>query len=304
MPFDDRADREHVEALGQLERIGPEAGEEHVPLEMLVVDLPLERLAQFAVADDHEPRVGHLAHDERRRLDQVVVALVRHQRRHVADDRRVRRQVELAAWTFAAGMRTMRSTSTPSCTIVILARGMPSATSRSRMATLLAMKQSTCEYFQRENELCAIGDSIRRDARSGGFGVGESDRQRGGGHRDGVRVVRVNHVGRQLLEDARQPPGGREVDLAARRERDQVVALAHPPQQLAFGMRDERRAMAERAQSQHGVQHLALAAPPAARRVYVKGEHRQRPRPNSQLPKVPGHGGYSLGVGSWDLGVL
>ena len=41
------------------------------------------------------------------------------------------------------------------------------------MASLLAMKQSTCAYFQRENEFFAIGDSMRRDATSGGFGVGD-----------------------------------------------------------------------------------------------------------------------------------
>jgi len=34
------------------------------------------------------------------------------------------------------------------------------------------MKQSTCEYFQRENELWAIRKATRRDATSGGFGSG------------------------------------------------------------------------------------------------------------------------------------
>ena len=43
MPSLDRAHREDVEALRQLEDVGAEAGEEHVPLEMLVLDLLLQR---------------------------------------------------------------------------------------------------------------------------------------------------------------------------------------------------------------------------------------------------------------------
>ena len=63
-------------------------GQQHVLLEMVLADLPLELLAQLAFAEDDEPRVGHLLHDEMRGLDQVALALVRHQRGDVADDRR------------------------------------------------------------------------------------------------------------------------------------------------------------------------------------------------------------------------
>ena len=42
--------------------------------------------------------------------------------------------------------------------------GIPSATQHvARSPRLLAMKQSTCQYFQRENELCAMWKSTRRD---------------------------------------------------------------------------------------------------------------------------------------------
>ncbi len=68
----------------------------------------------------------------------------------------------------------MRSTSTPSWTTVVLGRGMPSATSRSRTASLIAMKQATRAYFHFENELCAIRNSMRRDATSGGSGDGDA----------------------------------------------------------------------------------------------------------------------------------
>ncbi len=67
----------------------------------------------------------------------------------------------------------MRSTSTPSLTTVVFSRGMPSATSRLRIASELAMKQSTWPYFQRENELWAMRNSTRREATSGGLGVGD-----------------------------------------------------------------------------------------------------------------------------------
>jgi hypothetical protein len=44
------------------------------------------------------------------------------------------------------------------------------------------MKQSTCEYFQRENELCAMRNSIRREATSGRPRAGGGNRERRGGH--------------------------------------------------------------------------------------------------------------------------
>ena len=60
----------------------------------------------------------------------------------------------------------------------------------------MAMKQSTWPYFQRENELCAMRNSTRREAMSGGFGVGDEIDERRGGHGDRVRVVRLDDVGR------------------------------------------------------------------------------------------------------------
>jgi hypothetical protein len=59
------------------------------------------------------------------------------------------------------------------------------------------------------------------------------------------------------------------------------------------------------------MQDLALAASPAARRVYVEGEHGQMPTPNPQrptptarIPIVPFTASYLLEVGSWVLGVF
>jgi hypothetical protein len=64
---------------------------------MLVPDMLLERVAQFAVADDDETRVGDLPDRDRCGVDEVVLAFVRDQRGDVADDRRLHRQVERGA---------------------------------------------------------------------------------------------------------------------------------------------------------------------------------------------------------------
>ena len=52
---------EEVEGLDAAEDVGPEPGQEHVLLEVMLPDLPFELLAQLAFADDDEARVGHLA---------------------------------------------------------------------------------------------------------------------------------------------------------------------------------------------------------------------------------------------------
>ena len=46
-------------------------------------------------------------------------------------------------------------------------------------------------------------------------------------------------------DDARQPPGGRQVHLGPRRERDQVESLGRASPQLAVRVRDERGAVAD-----------------------------------------------------------
>ena len=128
-------------------------GQQHVLLEMVLVDLLLEALAQLAFAEDDEARVGHLLHHEVRGVDQMALPFVRHERRDVADDRRAVRQperlvhVDRAARRRRARRRCLRAPS-PSDR-----PGTPSATSICRIASDAAMKQSTWRYFQRENEL-------------------------------------------------------------------------------------------------------------------------------------------------------
>ena len=84
--------------------------------------------AQLPFAGDHEPRVRHLAHDERRRLDQVPLALVRHQRGDVADDRRAVRQPELLVQLRGRRPRRRARDRCLRWTVTARARRTPSAT--------------------------------------------------------------------------------------------------------------------------------------------------------------------------------
>ena len=99
------------------------------------------------------------------------------------------------------------------------------------------------------------------------------ERQRQRRHRDPVRIVGVHDVRPQRLTTRAKPPRRRQVDLGPRRDRNQLEPFAGAPPQLAVGVRDERRAMADLAQAVHGQQHLVLPAAPRAGGVDVKREH-------------------------------
>ena len=114
-------------------------------------------------------------------------------------------------------------------------------------------------------------DAARGDERR--LGELRAHRQRQAGHRHAVRIVGVDDVGLELLEQARQPPRRAEIHLGLRRERDEVQAFLRALPQLAARMRDEHRAMAERAQAEDGDQHLVLPTTPRPRRVDVEREH-------------------------------
>ncbi len=118
-------------------------------------------------------------------------------------------------------------------------------------------------------------DATRRDERRRRRAARRSraKRQRERGHRHPVRVVRVNDVRPQPLDHPRQPPCGRQIHFRARRERDQLEPLASAAPQLAARMRDERRPLADRAQTVHRDQNLVLSAAPGAGRIDVQGKH-------------------------------
>src|SRR4030095_14827294 len=94
----------------------------------------------------------------------------------------------------------------------------------------------------------------------------------------------MDDVRLELLDDAREPPGRREIDFISRRQRNEVGALGHPAIQLALWMRHPRRAVPPGPQPHHRVHHLALTATPGACSVYVEREHARLPIENSQSP--------------------
>ena len=59
----------------------------------------------------------------------------------------------------------------------------------------------------------------------------------------------------------------------SRREGDQVEALRGTAPQLTIRMRDQRGAVAQRAQPEHRDEHLVLAAAPGSGRVDVQRKH-------------------------------
>jgi len=66
-----------------------------------------------------------------------------------------------------------------------------------------------------------------------------------------VRVVGVNDVWLELLDDAREPPRSRQVHLGSWRERDQVEPFFCTLTEFPARMRDEHGSMAKRTQSHH-----------------------------------------------------
>ena len=114
-------------------------------------------------------------------------------------------------------------------------------------------------------------DAARGDERR--LGELRAHRERKAGHRDAMRVMRVDDVGLELFEQARQAPRGAEIHLGLRRERNEVEPLLRPLPQLAPGMCHEHRSMAEGAQPENGDEHLILTTTPRSRRVDVEREH-------------------------------
>ena len=118
------------------------------------------------------------------------------------------------------------------------------------------------------------GKSTRREATSVGLTGHAAVADGGRRDRHAVRIVGVDDLRLDLLEDAGQPPRRREIELRARRQADEVEAFRGAAPQLALRMRHQHGAVAEAAQAEHRQQRLVLAAPPGPRRVDVQREHR------------------------------
>ena len=140
------------------------------------------------------------------------------------------------------------------------------------------MKQSTCRYFQRENELPLRWKSTRREATSDGACRLCADAPPSDSASDAIATPCGSCAwmtsGASRLTTREQLPRRRQIHLGPRRQRDQLEPFGRAPPQLAVRVRDERRALADRPQAVHGQQHLVLTAAPGARGVDVKREHR------------------------------
>ena len=84
----------------------------------VVAHLFLELLAQLAFAEDHEPRIGDLAHDQVRRLDEVPLPLCGPGAATLPTTGAWCGS-QNASWTFTGGAAATCSTSMPSCTVTV-----------------------------------------------------------------------------------------------------------------------------------------------------------------------------------------
>ena len=235
-------------------------------------------LAQLALAEDHEPHVGHLLDDQARRLDEVALPLVRNQRRNVADDRRAVRQEERFVDVDRRRGDATCSTSIPSCTVTVRSAGTPSATSIWRIASEAAMKQSTCRYFQRESELPLRWKSTRRDATSAGTRTpfvawsGPSTTPSAAiATPCGSWAWMMSGVSRLISRESLQA-AARSISVRG------AIGMSSSPsaarrRSSPSGCADQRRAMPDGAQAVDGQQHLVLSAAPRPGGVDVEGEH-------------------------------
>ena len=241
---------------------------------MVLAHLMLERVAQLPLAEDDEPRVRNLAHDEVGGFDQIPLPLVADERRHVADDGSAVGEEErfvdvdgrcrddaIDVDAFVHGDRSILRHAVGHQHLSNRFRGgdvtvhLPVLPLRERIATQVKVD-------------AARGDQRRRRP-VGAPECRRVDRQRKRRHRDSVRVVRVDHVRVEPPDDAREAPGRREVHFGAGGERNELEPLLRAPPQLAVRVRDQRGAVADLAQTVDGQQHLVLTAAPGAGGVYM-----------------------------------
>ena len=174
--------------------------------------LPLERRPQFALAGDDEPRVRHLRQHQqaasiRWRWPLCGTSAATLPTMGAGEAARTPRAGRRAAHARRARDRCLRGRSTAR------AAGTPSATSILRIASGRADEAVDLTVLPPRQRVAAKMEihAPRRDE----WRLGElrAHRQRERRHRDAVRIVGVNDVGLELLDDARQPPRRRQVHL-------------------------------------------------------------------------------------------
>lgn len=77
----------------------------------------------------------------------------------------------------------------------------------------------------------------------------------------------------RLADDARQLPRSRQVDLIARRQRDEIRPFECAAIELSFAVRDEHGAVSFGTETKDGQEDLVLSAAPGPGGVDVEREH-------------------------------
>src|SRR5262249_8690052 len=88
-----------------------------------------------------------------------------------------------------------------------------------------------------------------------------------------MRIMRVDYIRLESLDDARKMPGSRAVHFGSRCDRNQLEPFVHPAPQLSIRMRYECRTLTDRPQAVYRQQDLILSAAPGSCRIDVEGEH-------------------------------
>ncbi len=250
--------------------------------EMQLFDLPLQWLAQLALAKNHQMRIGDFAQNMRHRVDEMLLPFVRHQRGDVDEDRRPMRKPILGVnidggqpldlRDIDAVVDHMNPRGWNTVTLEDVVNGTRRGDEQIHLPVLPSRKGMRLQV-----KVDAAGSDKRRLRHRRAIRHGES------GHGDGMGVVRVNDFRLELSNDARKLPRSGEVDLVARSERHKVRTLHRAPVELALRMRDEHRFVFERAQTEDGQEDLVLSPAPGARGIDVEGEHSSQSFANLRL---------------------
>ena len=205
--------------------------------------------------------VRHVAPQDRDGIHQVVIGLVRDERADRSDDGRPVRQPELRVHVGTRRGVHVREVEPvvhdDGATVLDAGRdqGAPHRLRRAHEPVHLPVLPARERVLLDRRIAAPRGDEGRLRPLC-------VERQRQGRHRDRVRVVGVDHLGRQPAHDAREAPAGGEVGLRVRREGQRLQPFARVPAERRVGVRDELRPVPGRTEAEHGQEYLALLAPP------------------------------------------
>ena len=245
-----------------------------MPLESEPGDLRGQGVTELAGPDDDEPRVRNFRHDARRGVEQVLLALVRHQRRDVADDRRAVRQPELPVHVErrelgnAFDVDALVDDDGPSRRDAVVDQHAANRVGRAQEA----VHPPVFPARQRIAADVKVDAPRRREKRAAP--AGERDGRRGQGQR--VRIVCVHDVRSEPAQEPGQPPRGAQIQLAGRGQGNEIRPAGRAAVQLTPRVGDERGPLAGGAQAGDGQANLLLAPAPGPGRIDMQGEHSYR----------------------------